>query len=77
VAFTRWLLRWLLPEVPEVVEAPERLPLALLEVEPELEVEDEPDVEVESCALAGSPCSASAVTASAAKLKRAFMMVDP
>ena len=58
-------------DVPDVVEAPLALPLALLEVEPELDVELEPDVEV--CALAGRACSASAVTASAAKLKRGFM----
>ena len=68
VAFCRefWFCR--LPDVPEVVE----LPLVLLDVEPEAEVEVEPEVEV--CAFAGRLCSASAVTASAAKLKRAFMM---
>ena len=60
-----------MPDVPEVVDEP----LVLLDVEPELEVELEPEVLV--CALAGRPCSASAVTASAAKLKRAFMVGDP
>ena len=75
VLFTRWLVRccWELLDVPEVVEAPEALPLELFEVEPEVEVEVDPEV----CALAGRPCSASDVTASAAKLKRAFMVGDP
>jgi hypothetical protein len=58
-----------LPDVPEVVDAPE----VLDEVEPELEVEEEPEVEV--CAFTGRACSASADTASAAKLKRTALMV--
>jgi hypothetical protein len=71
VLLTRWLVRccWELLDVPEVVEAPLALPLELFEVDPELDVEDEPEV----CALVGRLCSARAVTASAAKLKKDFM----
>jgi hypothetical protein len=73
VLLTRCWLRCWLPDVPEVDE-PERLPETEPDDELELEVEPEVDVEVWSCALAGSACSARAVTASAAKLKKAFMM---
>ena len=45
VEFTRWLVRCELPDVPDVVEAPDRLPLALLEVEPLELVEVDPDVD--------------------------------
>ena len=67
----RWLVRcccWL-PDVPEV--DCERLPLT--EPEDELELDVEPELDVLSCALAGSDCSASDVTASAAKLSTNFM----
>ena len=60
-----------------MAEAPllELEPLA--EFEPELEVELEPAAALAVCALAGMPCRASADTASAAKLKRIFMVGVP